>query len=468
MYSFDELNGYSIYPLREILRKLGGVPANLKKPELIASIMDIESGEKTPSRSNRGRRPSTPVTGEQKSYSKDEFDNVVVSEDPTTEGELPSPYRSNKVTPASGVLELHADGYGFLRGKNYETDGVTDVYVAKSIIRQYNLRAGDFIEGYSARTRQDASPSVQSVKKINGLPFGKFKRVNFDDLTPYYPVEKLTMELSTAEDDLSLRAIDVLCPIGKGQRGLIVAPPKAGKTTLIKKIAQSIEVNNPEVHLIVLLIDERPEEVTDLRRSVNSEVVASTFDEGVEHHVRLADLVLNRAKRLVETGKDVVVLLDSITKLTRAVNAYLPSSGKTLSGGIDVAALSPTKRFFGAARNVDGGGSLTVISTALIETGSKMDDVIYEEFKGTGNMEIILSRELSERRIFPAIDLYRSGTRRDELLLSKDELDCAYMIRRFLNRNDNASETLLDMLKKTSNNQEFVKKVPAWIKMMTE
>lgn len=466
MYSLDELKGYSIYPLREILRNLGGVPANLKKPELIASILEIQSGEKAPSRSNRGRRPSTPVTGDKINYIKDGFPKVAVSEDGTAEGEQPSAYQG-KGSAASGILELHADGYGFLRGRNYETDGVTDVYVAKNVIRQYNLRAGDYIEGYSARTRQDASPSVQTVYKINGVACNKYKRVDFDDLTPYYPVEKLTMELALDESDLSLRAIDILCPIGKGQRGLIVAPPKAGKTTLIKKIAHSIEVNNPEVHLIVLLIDERPEEVTDLRRSVKSEVVASTFDEGVEHHVRLADLVLNRAKRLVETGKDVVVLLDSITKLTRAVNAYLPSSGKTLSGGIDVAALAPTKRFFGAARNVDGGGSLTVISTALIDTGSKMDDVIYEEFKGTGNMEIILSRELSEKRIFPAIDLYRSGTRRDELLLTKSELDCAYMIRRFLNRNDEASETLLDMLKKTANNKEFVLKVPTWIKMMT-
>ena len=278
-------------------------------------------------------------------------------------------------------------------------------------------------------------------------------------------MERFTLERSDAEDDLAIRSMDLFCPIGKGQRGLIVAPPKAGKTTLLKKIANSIGENYPKAHLITLLIDERPEEVTDIKESVKGEVVFSTFDETADHHIKVSELVMWRAKRLVEMGNDVVILLDSLTKLARAYNSSVPSSGKTLSGGIDPIALQPPKKFFGAARNIDKGGSLTIIATVLVETGSRMDDVIYEEFKGTGNMELQLSRQLSERRIFPAIDFYKSGTRKDELLLSKAELDCAYSLRRLLAEDRNASENILDMMAKCENNADFVKKVPEWIKL---
>ncbi|MBQ7642916.1 MAG: transcription termination factor Rho, partial [Clostridia bacterium] len=291
------------------------------------------------------------------------------------------------------------------------------------------------------------------------------KRTNFDDLIPYYPTKRLKLENATNADDVAIRCIDLFAPIGKGQRGLIVAPPKAGKTTLLKKIAQAIESNYPDVKLIILLIDERPEEVTDIKRSVKGEVVFSTFDENAEHHIRAAELVINRAKRLVEVGQDVVILMDSITRLARAYNNTIDSSGKTLSGGLDPAALNGPKRFFGAARNIDDGGSLTVLSTALIETGSRLDDVIYEEFKGTGNMEIHLSRELSEKRIFPAIDLYKSGTRKDELLLSEKELATVYKLRKILSERSDATDTLIEMMKKSKNNDDLISKIDVWMQL---
>ncbi len=459
-YTKDVLNIKTIFQLREILRELGGTPLLRSKKELIEEILQIQSGKAPENHSTRGRKP---LSAKQK-YPQDSFSQTVIKSDDEEPNEITLNEGAYEI---EGLLEIMADGYGFLRGKNYEANQSYDIYVSKVTIKHFKLRRGDYIEGFAERT--DSSPSLKAITKLNGGPLKQtYTRPYFDDLIPCYPDERITLEISGQSDDLSIRAIDILCPIGKGQRGLIVAPPKAGKTTLLKKIAKSVEENHKDAHLIVLLIDERPEEVTDLKREINGEIIYSTFDETPEHHTRLAENVLNRAKRLVEAGKDVIILLDSITKLARAYNTTVPSSGKTLSGGIDPTALQSPKKFFGSARNIEEGGSLTILATALIETGSKMDDVIYEEFKGTGNMEIILSRQLSERRVFPAIDLYRSGTRKDELLLSKSELDCAYQLRRYLVNNDNASETLLEMLSKTSTNAEFVEKAPVWCKTFTK
>ena len=467
MYIKDNLIKCGVEELRDILRSLGGVPRLDNKNTLIDRILLLQEGKIEPDKSNLGRKPRKDQDSKyEKPYESDDKEDIRVYENNEENQTFEESVSANKV---SGIMEFHEQGYAFLRGENYEADLATDVYVSKNAIKYYRLRRGDFIEGYAERLRDNNSPSLKSVLKINGKDYtANFNRPYFDDLLPCYPEEKITLELEGHSDDISIRAIDLLSPIGKGQRGLIVAPPKAGKTTLLKKIANSIEVNHKDIKLIVLLIDERPEEVTDFKRSVNSEVIYSTFDESPEHHVRAAELVLNRSKRLVEMGENVVILLDSITKLTRAYNALVPSSGKTLSGGIDPLALQAPKKFFGAARNIENGGSLTILSTALVETGSKMDDVIYEEFKGTGNMEIILSRELSERRIFPAIDLYRSGTRREDLLLSAKELDASYSVRRYLDRDLNASQNLIDMLKRTKTNNEFVEKAPVWCKMMTD
>ena len=452
----ESLDKLGILDLRRILRELGGTPSLKNKDEIICEILEIKSG-KISVRSGRGRKPIK-IDEE---YVKDDFSSTQVSENEEIETQ------NDDTFSVSGLLEIMPDGYGFLRGENYESNGLTDIHVSKNTIKYFKLRKGDFVVGVAQKT--ESSPSLKAIKTINGYTLRQLaKRPYFDDLTPCYPEEKIRLEKEGCSDDLSIRAIDVLCPIGKGQRGLIVAPPKAGKTTLLKKIANSIEVNYPKIKLIILLIDERPEEVTDLKRSCNCEIISSTFDESAENHVRASENVLNRAKRLVECGEDVVILLDSITKLARAHNAIVPSSGKTLSGGLDPLALQAPKKFFGSARNIDNGGSLTILATALIETGSKMDDVIYEEFKGTGNMEIILSRELSERRVFPAIDLYRSGTRKDELLLSEKEQDCAYQIRKYFVKNDNASEFVLEMLAKTKTNAEFVEKAPTWCKTFTK
>ena len=452
--------------LRGIMRSLGGTPRLLNKKQLIDAILKLQTGESLPEdqeHNKRGRKPRDFKKNFGDDYVPDKFDDSSVEVKEDVED------LDDGVSYIKGILELHVDGYGFLRGENYESDPSSDVHVSKNTIKYFRLRRGDYIEGTAERQRDNNTPSLKSIKTLNGRPFAEsVNRPQFDDLTACYPDERITLERKDDESDLSIRAIDLLCPIGKGQRGLIVAPPKAGKTTLIKKIAKSIEINNPEIHLIVLLIDERPEEVTDLKRYVKGEVIYSTFDEMPEHHIRAAELVLNRSKRLVEMGKDVVILIDSITKLSRAYNSIVPSSGKTLSGGIDPMALHAPKKFFGSARNIENGGSLTILSTALIDTGSKMDDVIYEEFKGTGNMEIILSRQLSERRIFPAIDLYRSGTRKDELLLTAEEQDASFAIRRFLDNDANGMQNLLDMFKRTENNEEFVKKAPVWCKMMSK
>ncbi len=362
---------------------------------------------------------------------------------------------------ASGVLEILPDGYGFLRVSGY-TPGPDDVYVSPSQIRRFGLRTGDLVLGQVRRPKDgERYYALLRVKAVNMRdPEEAMARPNFDELTPIYPNERLRLEVPH-QRDVATRLIDVIAPLGKGQRGMIVAPPKAGKTTVLKKIANSITANHPEVELIVLLIDERPEEVTDMQRSVDGEVISSTFDMPPDNHVRVADLVLERAKRMVEHGQDVVILLDSITRLARAHNLVVPPSGRTLSGGVDPAALHRPKRFFGAARNIEEGGSLTILATALIETGSRMDEVIYEEFKGTGNMELHLDRKLAERRIFPAIDINRSGTRKEELLYTEKELEVAWVLRKLINSMGTADTTdlLIERLTNTKSNAEFIELV---------
>ncbi|UKI21392.1 MAG: transcription termination factor Rho [Christensenella sp.] len=355
-----------------------------------------------------------------------------------------------------GYLEINPDGYGFLRVLN-GTFNEMDAYVSTMKIKQYGLRRGDYVHSLCKKVQEGRPAAVVTVTKINGIDAETLGiRPNFDDLVPIYPNERLRLE--TTPREYATRCIDLVSPIGKGQRGIIVSPPKAGKTTLLKMIAAAIAQNYPEVELKVLLIDERPEEVTDMQRSIKGEVVYSTFDELPEHHTKTAEMLLERAKRLVESGKDVVVLLDSLTRLARAYNITIPPTGRTLSGGIDPGALHSPKRFFGSARNIENGGSLTIIATALIDTGSRMDDVIFEEFKGTGNMEIHLDRRLSEKRIFPAIDLAKSGTRKEELLLTPSELEGTWAIRKILSTADNAeaTENLLNMLIKTQSNKEFI------------
>ena len=328
-----------------------------------------------------------------------------------------------------GILEVLPDGYGFLRGENY-LSSPKDVYISPVQIRRFRLDKGDKIKGIARLPKEgEKFPALIYVGEVNGeAPEKAYRRTKFDDLTPIYPNERIHLE--TVPNEYAMRLIDLVSPIGKGQRGMIVAPPKVGKTTLLKKIANSITQNNPEIELIVLLIDERPEEVTDMKRSIKGDVIYSTFDELPEHHVKVAEMVLERAKRLTEQNKDVVILLDSITRLARAYNLVIPSSGKTLSGGLDPSALHKPKKFFGAARNIENGGSLTILATALIETGSRMDDVIFEEFKGTGNMEVHLDRGLSEKRVFPAIDINKSGTRREELLLTPKEQEVVFSLRK--------------------------------------
>ena len=361
---------------------------------------------------------------------------------------------------AHGILEVMPDGYGFIRCANY-LPGENDVYVAPSQIRRFNLKTGDIVEGNTRiKTQNEKFRALLYVKSINGYsPDVAARRCNFEDMTPIFPEERVRLELSRSST--AMRIMDLMSPVGKGQRGMIVSPPKAGKTTLLKQVAQSVKVNNPDMHLIILLIDERPEEVTDFREAIegpNVEVIYSTFDELPEHHKRVSEMVIERAKRLVEHKKDVMILLDSITRLTRAYNLVIPPSGRTLSGGLDPAALHMPKRFFGAARNMRGGGSLTILATALVDTGSKMDDVIYEEFKGTGNMEIVLDRKLSERRVFPAIDIPKSGTRREDLLLTPEELEAIGILRKALNslKPEEAVDKILDMFARTRNNADFV------------
>ena len=467
-FSKEGLENLHLTVLREIGREIGvRAPAGKVKEELILDILSVQNGSLDPiAPSKCGAPPKIKID------ISEYYETSVIKED--NKLEFHQNEKANygalgvdkeKCFVMEGVLDKNVSGYGFLRASNYEIAPDKDVYISTQNMRKYNLKSGDYVKASAKIVRDGESAALQEVLEINGKdPEIFLKRTNFDDLVPCYPTERLKLE-SEQEKDVSIRCIDLFAPIGMGQRGLIVAPPKTGKTTLLKKIAKAIETNYPSVKLIVLLIDERPEEVTDIKRSIKGEVVFSTFDESPEHHIRAAELVINRAKRLVEVNENVVVLMDSITRLARAYNNVCESSGKTLSGGIDPSALIGPKRFFGSARNIENGGSLTILSTALIETGSRMDDVIYEEFKGTGNMEIHLSRELSEKRIFPAIDLYKSGTRKEELLLNEKELSTAYKLRKILSERDDATDSLLEMLKMAKSNEDLHAKIDVWIKL---
>lgn len=426
--------------LKETVRKNDDEIYDIEKNK--DSISYVRNSENTDNSIKNNNTPSTRIEGGYKLTNED--DQIV-----------------------EGILEVLPDGYGFLRGKNY-LSSPKDVYISSVQIRRFRLDKGDKIKGIARvpqDTEKDKFPALIFVGEVNGeSPEKAYRRKKFDDLIPIYPNDRIRLE--TTPNEYAMRIIDLISPIGKGQRGMIVAPPKVGKTTLIKKIANSISINNPEVELIVLLIDERPEEVTDMTRSIKGDVIYSTFDELPEHHVKVAEMVLERAKRLTEQGKDVVILLDSITRLARAYNLVIPSSGRTLSGGLDPSALHKPKKFFGAARNIENGGSLTILATALIETGSRMDDVIFEEFKGTGNMEVHLDKKLSEKRIFPAIDINKSGTRREELLLTQKELETVFALRKAMSSMSisDVTEELIDEMVSTKNNEEFIEKMSIFLK----
>jgi transcription termination factor rho len=450
-----DLENYTLVELRQLAKEKGiKNSSKLKKDELIQELSE-------------------------NSLSGQAFDETVESnahgeeyiETDVTSGNIAEPSNgSYKLTNADdeiveGILEVLPDGYGFLRGENYLSTP-KDVYISPIQIRRFRLDKGDKIKGIARLPKEgEKFPALIYVGEVNGeAPEKAYRRQKFDDLTPIYPEERIRLE--TVPNEYAMRIIDLMSPIGKGQRGMIVAPPKVGKTTLLKKIANSITTNNPEIELIVLLIDERPEEVTDMKRSIKGDVIYSTFDELPEHHVKVAEMVLERAKRLTEQKKDVVILLDSITRLARAYNLSIPSSGRTLSGGLDPSALHKPKKFFGAARNIENGGSLTILATALIETGSRMDDVIFEEFKGTGNMEVHLDRKLSEKRIFPAIDINKSGTRREELLLEPKELETVFALRKAMSTMSVAdvTEELITQMVATKNNNEFLDKMSYFLK----
>lgn len=420
-------------------RGLKGI-STMKKAELIERM--LEEDEKVKNNAKETVKELSANTGDKEVHDIDKLDSGIT---------------------VRGILEVMQDGYGFIRSANY-LPGDNDVYVSPSQIRRFNLKTGDILEGNTRiKTQREKFSALLYLSKVNNIdPMKIMHRKNFEDMTPVFPNERLSLECG--KTSTAMRIMDLMSPIGKGQRGMIVSPPKAGKTTLLKQVALSVQKNNPEVHLLILLIDERPEEVTDIRESIegeNVEVIYSTFDELPEHHKRVSEMVIERAKRLVEHKKDVMILIDSITRLARAYNLTVPPSGRTLSGGLDPAALHMPKRFFGAARNMREGGSLTILATALVDTGSKMDDVVYEEFKGTGNMELVLDRKLSEKRMFPAIDILKSGTRREDLLLSKEEQEAVESMRKGLNglRQEEAVDNILNMFSRTKNNEELIQMV---------
>lgn len=433
----EKYESLSLTALKDIAKARGlkGI-STMKKLELIERMLEEDDNDKTK------------VVKEE--FRKEKAENMNVEQ-------------LDSGNTAQGILEVMADGYGFIRCENY-LPGENDVYVSPSQIRRFGLKTGDIIAGNTrVKAQTEKFGALLYLTKINGMiPSEAAKRKNFEDLTPIFPNERLRLEGNRSST--AMRIVDLLSPIGKGQRGMIVSPPKAGKTTLLKETALSVLRNNPEMHILILLIDERPEEVTDIKEAISGEhveVIHSTFDELPEHHKRVSEMVIERAKRLVEHKKDVMILIDSITRLARAYNLVVPPSGRTLSGGLDPAALHMPKRFFGAARNMREGGSLTILATALVDTGSKMDDVIYEEFKGTGNMELVLDRRLQEKRVFPAIDIVKSGTRREDLLLTPDEQEAIYIMRRALNglKTDDAVDNILNIFKQTANNAELVQKV---------
>jgi transcription termination factor Rho len=435
--NYEDLKGKTIVQLREIAKEKGiKSPTKYKKDELINKILNIEENEK--------------IVDDK----EEQADKLINNIPQKIKDEIKN---EEKQDIANGVLEILPDGYGFLRGSNYlSTD--EDVYISPSQIRRFNMKTGDKVTGITRPPKSgEKFRALLYVQKINNEnPENAVRRPSFENLTPIYPDVRLNLEKDSKE--ISTRLIDLIAPIGMGQRGLIVAPPKAGKTVLLKNVANSISRNHPDVELIVLLIDERPEEVTDMQESINGEVIYSTFDELPSHHIKVAEMVLNRAQRLVEHGRDVVILLDSITRLARAYNLTIPPTGRTLSGGLDPGALHGPKRFFGAARNIRQGGSLTILATALVETGSRMDDVIFEEFKGTGNMELHLDRKLAEKRVFPAIDIYKSGTRREDLLLSKEEISGLWRIRKAISSNSvqEVTEKMMEFLVQTKDNKQFI------------
>ena len=500
----EKLQSFTLSQLKEIAKSAGlkGI-TGLKKEELIERLVELDakmqsekaakeaeekkaeskpsekkaspkkSGEKKPDEKKHAGKKRE----EKKSDDKKPVQEPAKEEKPAEEkkGDAPADAAKNNRAenayvpqegdePAYGILEVMPEGYGFIRCDNY-LPGENDVYVSPAQIRKFGLRTGDVLDGVKkAKSPSEKFSPLVFLNTVNGYPLSEaMKRVAFENMTPIFPNERIRMETDD-EKNIAMRVMDLVSPVGKGQRGMIVSPPKAGKTTLLKSVAQSILFHNPETHIIILLIDERPEEVTDMKEAIrgrNVEVIYSTFDEMPEHHARVSEMVIERARRLVEHREDVVILLDSITRLARAYNQVIPPSGRTLSGGLDPAALHMPKRFFGAARNMREGGSLTILATALVETGSKMDDVVYEEFKGTGNMEMILDRKLSEKRIFPAVDLAKSGTRREDLLLTREELRAMEIARRALNslKSDDAADRLLEEFKNTRSNAELVRNI---------
>ncbi len=448
MFTKEDLEKLTLAQLKAIA-ETEGIKAR-KKEDIINALVELDAKKEE-------------VKQEEATQPKEEIKQEIVDSIPEAVVDIPveenaKVEKKEEFECKEGVLDVHQDGYGFLRAENCEY-GLKDAYVSAKLIRSLGLRPGDYIKATAKKNNESNKPSgVVSVESVNGKPTATARfRPNFDTLVPIFPNERLTLETGK-NSDFAIRCIDLIAPIGKGQRAMIVSPPKAGKTTLLKKVANAISNNYPDVELYVLLIDERPEEVTDMQRSIKGEVIYSTFDETPEHHCKAAELLIERAKRSVELGKDVVVIMDSLTRLARAYNLTIPPTGRTLSGGMDPGALHPPKKFFGSARNIENGGSLTIIATALVDTGSRMDDVIYEEFKGTGNMEIHLDRKLSERRIFPAIDLNKSSTRREDLLMSQKELQGAFAVRKMLSNGDtnDTTEQLINMLVNTETNDAFV------------
>lgn len=438
------LNNLTVANLREVANQFGVIPGNRKRAELIERILSIYKGESAPEtrkKAGRPRKGADKIEGKETEIAKD---NAVNTDD------------VDPSLPRTGILEIMPDGYGFIRTHNYSNTPGKDYYVTANMISRMKLVSGDKLKVALRQYPDRQAPTAVYIEQINDQPCSEIKRTPFDMLEPCFPNERINIR--SDRSDYSLRVLDLVAPIGKGQRGLIVAPPKTGKTILLKKLAIAVRRNHPEIHLTVLLIDERPEEVTDFKESVDCEVVYSTFDQQPANHCRIAELVFANARRRVEQGQDVMILMDSITRLGRAYNQIAEQTGRTLTGGLDIAALQEPKKMFGAGRNVRGGGSLTILATALIDTGSRMDDIIYEEFKGTGNMEIQLDRRMSEKRIFPAVDLNRSGTRREELLLNQSQLEGIYLVRRMLSREDAvaATEELLEVVMTTDNNDETI------------
>lgn len=442
----EKYESLSLGALKEVAKARGlkGI-STLKKSELVERMVEEDQKEKSMENKTVETKSAENKTEEAKS-----------SRAPMEQSELDSGITVN------GILEVLPDGYGFIRSDNY-LPGENDVYVSPSQIRRFNLKTGDILKGNTrVKSQNEKFSALLYVTHINDIKANEIHRMNFEDMTPIFPNERLHLERPGGS--MAMRITDLVSPIGKGQRGMIVSPPKAGKTTLLKDAAKSILKNNPEMHLIILLIDERPEEVTDIKEAIrgkNVEIIYSTFDELPEHHKRVSEMTIERAKRLVEHKKDVTIFIDSITRLARAYNLTVPPSGRTLSGGLDPAALHMPKRFFGAARNMREGGSLTILATALVDTGSKMDDVVYEEFKGTGNMELVLDRKLQEKRVFPAIDIAKSGTRREDLLLTAEEQEAVDIMRKALNgmKSDEATENILNMFARTKDNAEFVQTI---------